>query len=69
MAKDRLLVSEHFPQAGQTWTENPYKLAIEVCRWANHKRLTQKDIVSVSIFNDRAGGFEYKMGAVIFYWS
>lgn len=66
--EDKLLLSEHFPQSGQTWTDNPYKLAIEVCRWVNHKRLTPKDVVSVCIFNDAAGGFKYKMGAAVFYW-
>lgn len=67
MAKDRLLLSEHFPQAGQTWTDNPYRLATEICRWANHKRLTPKDVVSVCIFSQRLIA-DYAVGAVIFYW-
>ena len=65
---DRILISEQFPQQGKIWSDNPYALATEICRWANHLHLTPEDILSVSIFPEPLIA-EHAVGAVVFYWS
>ena len=65
---EKILVSEHFPQPGQTWIQNPYKLATEMCRWVNHMRLGPEDVVSIQIFPDKIVD-PTAVGGVIFYWS